>query len=172
MESANDGKTLRIPIEAFKFPSNDEVEFTAMIKPCQKQCEPAQCIDDATQIIYNSYGRRRRRRDLSVISSTDTDMIAADRHGEDFGVASDFLGGNRASANLSLTDLVKKENRKDSNGHVAGKDSGDVEHERSGGSAVLVHQRINVNDIYSASSCLNGDCSSSTSAAAYQSFPG
>jgi DNA polymerase II small subunit/DNA polymerase delta subunit B len=58
----NDGKTLRIPIEAFKFPSNDEVEFMALIKPCQKQCEPAQCIDDATQIVYNSFGKRRRRR--------------------------------------------------------------------------------------------------------------
>lgn len=84
VESINGGKSLRIPIEAFKFPTNDEVEFMALVKPCQKQCEPAQCQDPVTQIVYNSYGRRRRSVSGSGSGGVDPDTHSMDNKSQDY----------------------------------------------------------------------------------------
>lgn len=58
--SLNAGRTLRIPIECFKFPFNDEVEYMALIKPCHTMCQPNECNDKKNAVAFTSYGRKKR----------------------------------------------------------------------------------------------------------------
>ncbi|XP_055346148.1 uncharacterized protein LOC129593722 isoform X2 [Paramacrobiotus metropolitanus] len=127
VESINDGKTVRIPIEAFKFPSNDEVEFMAMVKPCQRQCEPAQCIDEATQIVYNSYGRRRRRRDLTTdVDTSDTEWVrtvANNTHDNEFPNVTKGPGKDKdvmVRQRINVNDFATKTNKNCPGGECPG----------------------------------------------------
>ena len=68
--------SLQAPFDAFKFPTSDVVQFKALVTPCLPSCEPVLCnVEDYYGIErrVDSYGKRRRRRDVN--STNDEDML-------------------------------------------------------------------------------------------------
>lgn len=59
------GKQLQAFFEAFKFPTNDVVQFQALVTPCLPSCAPVDCslpADPSTAGMFHakSFGRKRR----------------------------------------------------------------------------------------------------------------
>ena len=69
-------RSLQAPFDAFKFPTSDVVQFKALVTPCLPSCEPVLCdVEDYYGIErrVDSYGKRRKRRDIG--STKDDDML-------------------------------------------------------------------------------------------------
>ncbi|PSN46405.1 hypothetical protein C0J52_15905 [Blattella germanica] len=69
-------RSLQAPFDAFKFPTSDVVQFKALVTPCLPSCEPVLCdVEDYYGIErrVDSYGKKRKRRDLG--SPKDDDML-------------------------------------------------------------------------------------------------
>ncbi|KAG8201936.1 hypothetical protein JTE90_027412 [Oedothorax gibbosus] len=65
LEKSGDSKSLMAPFQAFKFASESTVKFQLTVSFCLDLCTPVRCEDEGTKEVHQSYGRRKRSRDLS-----------------------------------------------------------------------------------------------------------
>ena len=74
-EINGNGQKLQANFDAFKFPTSDVVQFRALVTPCIPRCDPVKCdgVDYLGQShSTNSYGKRRKRRDLGDETKPDS----------------------------------------------------------------------------------------------------
>ncbi|XP_055936562.1 uncharacterized protein LOC129966174 isoform X2 [Argiope bruennichi] len=69
LEKSGDSKSLVAPFQAFKFASESTVKFQLTVSFCLDVCTPVRCEDEGTKEVHQSYGRRKRSRDLSDTQS-------------------------------------------------------------------------------------------------------
>ncbi|XP_071034520.1 uncharacterized protein [Parasteatoda tepidariorum] len=64
LEKSGDSKSLVAPFQAFKFASESTVKFQLTVSFCLDMCSPVRCEDEGTKEVHQSYGRRKRSKDL------------------------------------------------------------------------------------------------------------
>lgn len=80
-------RSLQAPFDAFKFPTSDVVQFKALVTPCLPSCEPVLCnVEDYYGIErkVDSYGKRRRRRNINATSDEDMLLVQSIRIADKF----------------------------------------------------------------------------------------
>ncbi|GFY77906.1 ZP domain-containing protein [Trichonephila inaurata madagascariensis] len=66
LEKSGDSKSLVAPFQAFKFASESTVKFQLTVSFCLDVCTPVRCEDEGTKEIHQSFGRRKRSKDLAL----------------------------------------------------------------------------------------------------------
>lgn len=93
---------LRVPFEAFKFPTSDMVQFRALVTPCITKCDPVPCsaqgVDGKVEEKV-SYGRRRRSAE-----SDDNELVMTQAI-----KITDSFGFKQGSKDEPLSDLLAAE---------------------------------------------------------------
>jgi hypothetical protein len=83
LRETNVPKSLVAKFDAFKFPTSEVVQFRALVTPCMPACEPVKCLYNdysiGKQTNVDSYGRRRKRRDMSYAENPLTRWLESKR---------------------------------------------------------------------------------------------
>lgn len=103
VDQADGAQVLQAPFDAFKFPTSDVVQFKALVTPCLPKCEPVVCdVEDYYGMVrrVDSYGRRRRRREVAGAGAKDEDVLLVQsiRIADKFQFDADPRGGPAGSA--------------------------------------------------------------------------